>query len=64
MSNVKIPAGATHKFRGDWFKEDSGCWTTYVSGVWALVDRSSFDLLNRQAAPITDHMRRLSEAAE
>ena len=55
---MEIPIGATHKFRGEWFKEDVGTWTTWV-GLWALVDRASWDLLNRQAAPITDYMRAL-----
>jgi hypothetical protein len=55
---MEVPAGATHKFRGEWFREFAGAWAVWRE-TWETVDRCSFDLLNRQAAPITDYMRAL-----
>jgi hypothetical protein len=54
-----IPDDATHRFQGRWYyrHEPTGGWAFYTLGGWLKAAEASWDLLNRQAAPITAEMR-------
>lgn len=60
---MEIPKGATHKFGKEWYKKIAGTWAIW-EGQWEGVGQCSWDLLNRQAAPITDYMRALGHLEE
>lgn len=54
---MSIPDGATHKLRGEFYKEDIDSWHRFFEGKWLTVDQRSWDFVTRHAAPITDKMR-------
>lgn len=60
---MTIPVGATHKLRGEFYREDFDSWHRLVEGQWVAVDQRSWDWVTRHAAPITGAMRQAVAAA-
>lgn len=60
---MTIPVGATHKLRGEFYREDIDSWYRLVEGQWVAVDQRSWDWVTRHAAPITKEMRQAVDAA-
>lgn len=54
---MSIPVGATHKLRGEFYREDIESWFRLHEGQWVAVDQRSWDFVTRHAAPITAEMR-------
>lgn len=61
---MTIPVGATHKLRGEFYREDFDSWHRLVEGKWVAVPQASWDWVTRHAAPITAAMRQAVAAAE